>query len=331
MKAIFLRGSVPPAHEHPEKLLYKSVLQECEDIWSQLFYLFLLGDDGSHGELLYDRNGASKREFSENHFTEKWVDLSNYTPSFDPDVIICRGGFHYYDDFVKRFPKAKKVYYGAGRRYWPTTNFTDYDLFLVDSDRHYRDIRRKGKNVDMLIKPAALLFESAMDDVEKEYDVCFMANASQMSIKRHELLIRSLSGSGLKVLNIGNTNPSLIKLAKNLNVDITWAGWHLRKHLPEMITKCRVGVCCSNNIDSCPRVIPEYLACNVPVVVTDNVNFWSDHYITEETGLVVNERDLLSGIIKLMNKNCSPFNYYARNLSLYVASMGLHCQVSKIL
>lgn len=326
MNAIFLRGAVPPPHEHPEKLLYDRI-ENADDMWTQLFYYFLKEVDG-RGELLYQ---GEPRVFTvDEQFTEKWLSFKQYTPAFEPDVIISRGGFPYYDDFIKRFPNAKKVYYGAGRRFWPTTEFTDYDLFLVDDPRQRKVIQDKGKKVDMLLKPAATMFQP--HEVEKEYDVCFMANAAQRRIKRHDLLIKAVANSRLKVLNLGNTHPELIDMAKRLNADITWGGWSLRKHLPEQISKCWVGVCASgSDIDSCPRVIPEYLACGLPVVTTD-VKFWKTKYLQPETGYVVPDAGLKGGIVLALARAKAGGHdrvrkYYDLNIGMEVAAKRLADQV----
>jgi glycosyltransferase involved in cell wall biosynthesis len=284
---LFLRGAIPPKHEHPEKLLYGPI-EECEDMWTQWFHTALHLIPAAQGVLMYQ---GAKREYKvDDVFTERWVSsFQKHPPKQAPDVIIGRGGFPYYDHIMKKFPDAIRIYYGAGRRYYPAHMFKGYDAFLCDSPRQHNKVHTKYApgRARMFIKPAARLFQPAV--VQKEYDVCFMANAAQQGYKRHKLLIDSLAGSGLRVLNVGNTDKGLIKRAKDKGLDITWAGWHLRKHLPALISKCRVGVCCSTSADSCPRVIPEYLACGLPIVVTDNVNFWQDLYVTPETGMLASE------------------------------------------
>ena len=311
MNIIFLRGSVPPVNEHPEKLYYKTI-EECEDMWTQLFY-YLLQKNGSQGELLYI-NGNRKFRLN-NFFQERWVhNLKKTDISFVPDLIICRGGFPYYDDFIKRFPKAKKIYYGAGKRFFPQTPYTNYNLFLVDSEKQLQSVKAKGKNVKLLIKPAATLFKPL--NISKQYDICFMANASTSRIKRHELLLKSFAKSRYTVLNIGNTDKKFIKMAKELKVKTEWAGWHLRKELPKLINQCRVGICCSTNYDSCPRVIPEYLACNVPVVTTKNINFWHQKYINKNTGILVDENSLSNGVNYCISQKIEPYRYYNKNLSM---------------
>ena len=309
-KIVFLRGAVPPANENPDKLLYDKI-EECEDVWTQLFHA-LLARTGSVGELLYQ--GKSRTFKVDDSFTEKWVpSMAGYSPSFKPDIVIARGGFGYYDGFLSKYPKAKRVYYGAGERYAPEKNFKFYDLFLTDAPKHRKKIRARGGNAEFFVKPAARLF--APMPVEKKYDVCFMANATQSKIKRHKLVIESFKKTGLKVLNIGNTDKTLIRYAKSIGADVEWEGWKFRKFLPELISSCRVGLCCSTGIDSCPRVIPEYLACGLPVVVTNSVKMWRDKYITDSTGLSVGDDKIVSAVKRLLSAD-STRSYYEDNLSV---------------
>jgi len=305
MNIVFLRGSVPPSNEHPEKLRYSSI-QQCEDMWTQLFY-YIAKRLKAKAEVLY--SGNNKTAFVDGDFSEKWVDFKRYSPPFKPDIIVCRGGFSYYLNFIKRFKNVKKIYYGAGKRFYPE-GYSNYDLFFVDSPNQRDYILKRKKNVSLFIKPAATLFSPV--PCNKKYDVCFTANASQKTIKRHELLIKAVSKLGLKTLVIGNTDKSLMRQYKH----IRWAGWHLRKHLPALISSCKVGVCCSSNYDSCPRVIPEYLACNIPVVVTSNVNFWREKYITKHTGLCISDKRLAKGIDKCLRGTWHPHKYYQKYLDM---------------
>jgi glycosyltransferase involved in cell wall biosynthesis len=158
---------------------------------------------------------------------------------------------------------------------------------------------------------------------EKNYDVCFMANATQQSIKRHALLIEQFANTPHTILNLGNIDRKLVKLARQKNVDITWGDWSLRKFLPEKISQCRVGICCSTNYDSCPRVIPEYLACGLPVVATKNINFWQDKYINQKTGILVGDDYLVDGVKFLLDRMKSdveplldPLGHYERYICM---------------
>jgi len=202
---------------------------------------------------------------------------------------------------LKKYPKAFKIYYGAGQRYIPQDDIK-YDLNLVDSGRQREKLIKLGYNAHRFIKPAAKLFHPW--DVEKKYDVLFVGNGSHSRLKGHELMLRSFAGTNISILNIGNTDERLISLAKKLNVNIKWAGWHLRKDLPSFMSQCKLALVCTTDIDSCPRVIPEALACNLPVVITDNVHFWKRMYIKkDETGVICKrtEKDILKKVKYVLN------------------------------
>lgn len=333
---IFLRGSVPPADEHPDKLVYSDVEEDCEDQWTQLFYFTLkrMGPDWT-GELVYQ--GAKKRRkvvyesgcFKEVHTSS----IAKFPPEKEPTIIIARGGFPYYDSFVKRWPDAVKVYYGAGKRFYPMKKgqYSQYDLFLVDSKKQLDEVAARGKNVDLLLKPAATMFKPMA--VGKTYDVCFMANATQAAIKRHALLLEAFAGTDYKIMNIGNVDKQYVKMASKLDVNITWVGWKYRRDLPKLISQCKVGVVCSTNYDSCPRVIPEYLACGLPVVATNNINFDHAKYINKTTGVLVKEKNILSGVEKLLksDKSHDVVRYYRKELDMHNASTKLSEQLKELL
>jgi glycosyltransferase involved in cell wall biosynthesis len=321
MHIIFLRGAVPPKNEHPEKLEYDHI-DDCEDMWTQLLFT-VAKTMGADATLLY----KGPRTFVKRMHPDYPI-AEMHTPSFKDvtmvkkvDLIIARGGFPYYDKIMQRFPEAKKVYYGAGKRFYPTSSFKDYDLFLTDAPAQRDAIRKKGKRAELFIKPAATMFKPI--DVQKRYDVCFLANAKQRKIKRHDMLIDALDGR-ISALIVGNTDK---KLYTQCGDNITLGGWHLRHELPKLISQCKIGVCCSTGYDSCPRVIPEYLACNLPVVVTENVNFWTDKYIRVATGSVAPNtvtglRTRIEEAISFLESH-GPRDYYDANLSMDVAAKHL--------
>jgi glycosyltransferase involved in cell wall biosynthesis len=318
MRMLFLRGAVPPNNEHPEKLHY-GALYQCEDMWTHLFNE-LLKHNQATGELIYV---GGNRIVDNGRMVERWLPkLAVHKIKYEPDLIFCRGGFDYYEPFISqpRFQHTYKVYYGAGKRFYPTGKFTDYDLFLVDTPKQKQKIERLGGRAELFIKPAAPLFVPST--ATKQFDVCFMANATQAAIKGHKDLFIALRRTGLSILNIGNTSYAMKRLGERLGTDVTWGGWHLRRQLPKLISACRVGVCCSNSVDSCPRVIPEYLACDLPIVVANTVQFWREKYVTPATGCVTYMSQLAETVQDIIDNRTAyhPHQYYAQYLSVEQAA-----------
>ena len=111
MRLLFLRGKLP-LDFRPDRLEYNNI-DGCEDMWTVLCER--LSRKVDYTELWYYGNIKKKKRVTEK-FVERWIELSDI-PDSNPDIIIARGGFQDYKPIIKKFPKAKKVYYGAGVRF----------------------------------------------------------------------------------------------------------------------------------------------------------------------------------------------------------------------
>jgi len=311
---LMLRGQVP-RDRNPDEIVFDK-LEEVDDMWTMLFYNLLRERDV--GELWYWGDKREKK-FTYN-FTERWVmNFKKYKTDFVADVIFCRGGFPEYHSVLKRFPDAIKIYYGAGRRFLPQKGFRDYDIILQDSEEQKTICEKKFPNasVSLFKKPAAdnIFYPH---NVKKKYDICFPANGSQ-AFKGHDF-VYSTAPKDLKILNLGNS--SNIKKPKNVESYRV-----LRTEMAKNISMCRMGIVATRgNIDSCPRVIPEMLACDLPIVVLDRVRFWKGMYIESltssrsslSTGELADTENFWA-LVKFVLENTelySPRKYYDMHLSL---------------
>jgi len=320
MKLLMLRGEVP-TDRNPQEIVFDK-LEDCDDMWTHLFFAMVHDED--EAELWY-WGGEREHKFATN-FTERWVPLfATYNSNFCPDIIFCRGGFPQYHDVLKRFPFAIKIYYGAGRRFLPQPGFKDYDVILQDSPEQVEMCKQAFPHAltTLFIKPAAENIFYPMPEIEKEYDVCFPANGAQ-TFKGHDFVYSTVP-SDIKVLNLGN-NPRGFKYPKNVTSYRV-----LRPQMAENIAKCRMGIVASKaEIDSCPRVIPEMMACGIPVVVLDRVKFWQDKYIESALGSrspyatgEITGLDNFWKMIMFVLENLYLYDtarYYNLNLSLKIAA-----------
>ncbi len=329
MNFLMLRGQVPQ-DRNPQEIVFDRI-EDCDDVWTQLFFSLLNSDD--HGELWY-WNGNRTKRFTHN-FVERWLPtFQKHIIDFVPDVIFCRGGFQEYHDVLKRFPKAIKVYYGAGRRFLPQPGFHDYDIILQDSPEQVEICKAEFPKAltTLFIKPAP---DNIMYPVEadKEYDVCFPANAGQ-TFKGHKFIYKTVP-KDIKLLNLGN-NPRRYDHPNNVTSYRV-----LRPEIAKHYAKCKMGiVAVSSKIDSCPRVIPEMLACGLPIVVLDGVRFWKDRYIESvassrspwATGELVNKENFWNFVKFVLDnlKLYDPRKYYEHNLSLPVAAKFLKERINEI-
>jgi glycosyltransferase involved in cell wall biosynthesis len=115
----------------------------------------------------------------------------------------------------------------------------------------------------------------------------------------------------------------------------------LRTEIAKHYAKCKVGIVTVNSeTDSCPRVIPEMLACGLPIIVLDGVRFWRDKYIESatssrsqsSTGEVVNKENFWSFVLFVLNNLnlYNPRQYYKYNLSLPVAAKFLRGKIDEV-
>jgi hypothetical protein len=189
----------------------------------------------------------------------------------DYDFIFSRGGFDYYLSILNEHQNAYKIRYGAGRRYMPESDIK-YDLVLVDTIDQKKEVlaRYPDYNVHLWTKPAAKHFEY-MSGIKKEYDVCYIANEQQRAFKGVDWAYDT-APRDLKILHLGyhdSLNPPENVTCKRVD----------RIDMPKWINKCKVGIVPYSNVDSCPRVIPEILACGLPIFAFDSVNVDFSKYV----------------------------------------------------
>lgn len=312
MKLLFLRGSVPQDRD-PQQIMYDK-LEDCCDVWTQLANH--LSKDG-YGEIWYW--GGKRKVIYRENFIEKWVpSYKRHRLSFIPDVVFARGGFPQYDVVLNRYPKAYRIYYGAGRRFMPQSSFRNYNLILVDTPHQLKEVRKAFPKVrsELFIKPAAdNIFQP--HDKPKDYDVIFSSNEHKAGIKGHDFILPQFPND-LKMIQTGISSLKLRSRYPN----IKFTGWIPRQKLPALYNRSRIAVVCCTNVDSCPRVIPEALACGCPLLVLDSVNLWHDKYINQQTGRVASRKDFFIEMRKMINTytEYSPYKYYRENLSLEKAA-----------
>lgn len=314
MKFLFLRGQVPTDRD-PKQIMYDNI-ESCCDMWTQLAFSMVGPED--YGEIWY-WGGHRMQKFASN-FVERWIpNLKVAKHDFGADLIMTRGGFPQFDVVLHRHPNAKSIYYGAGKRFCPQSKFKNYNVVLVDSTEQQAIVASKFPNSksSVFVKPAAdNIFYPEV--AEKKYDVIFVPNMYSKR-KRCEFFLGGVPDS-MKVLAVGKIGKAAIKKSH-----IDYAGWVPRSHLRSMYASAKVAVCPSSGGDSCPRVVPESLACDVPVLVSEDVNVWREKYINEQTG----RSSSISGFFDELQdmvynfKEFEPYKYYKQNLSIDVATQFL--------
>ncbi len=321
MRLLFLRGQVP-TDRNPKQIMYDN-LAECCDMWTQLAAELAIK---GHGEVWY-WGGKRKVKYRPN-FVERWIpNFRSAKCPFQPNVIFTRGGFAEYDMVLRRYPKAFKIYYGAGRRYVPRSKFQKYNLIINDSPDQLRQTRKKFPKIksSLFVKPAAdNIFKP--HEAEKRFDVIFVGNEHRSGYKGHGFILKT-TPPDVKMIQVGIASKRLKRTFRN----VKFTGWVPRKRLPLLYAQSKIAVISCEGVDSCPRVIPEALACGCPVLITQKTRFWHERYINEKTGVLCPREKYVKTLRSMLERyeTFDPYSYYRDHLSLEHAATYLKSLMEK--
>lgn len=306
MNLLFLRGQLPV--DRPVAQITFSSLAENDDMWTHYAHE-IVRLTGGRGELWYEKG---KREVAYTPtFTERWVKrYASTTCAFQPDLVFARGGFDFMAVEARRHPNACKVYYGAGARAVPKAG-GPWDLVLVDTPAQLAVARKRKYRAELFIKPAA---ENVFFPVTKapQYDIIYVANYSKTANKGHSFILPALADH--KFLHVGISRKKWRLAYPNG----TFAGWVPRRQMAEHYASAKLAVVWTRGQDSCPRVVPEALACDCPVLIgcTTKLNF--DLYVTPQSGRVFDKSSFAHTLRDMLNEHATftPRQHYDSRLSL---------------
>ena len=303
MKLLMLRGAVPK-DRNPKEIMFDSIDHD-DDIWTNLAYG--LGDEV---EIAYW--GGNRETVYDDKCVVRWVkSFKHYEPIFEPDIIWARGGFPEYLPILRRFPNAKKIYYGSGIRYIPNDDIK-YHMVLCDTVAQKIKLAKKGYNAKLYIKPSVDIFKPIQ--VTKKYDIAFVANGGQAKIKNIKWVYKTVP-KDLKVLHLGL--PSKYKPPENVKCVRA-----IKSDMPKLLNMCKIGIIPYSSYDSAPRALIEMIACGLPIVVSDEVNIWQEKYIDDAwTGEISNKKffwDTVRSVLK-RRKSFRARQYYEEYLDMYTA------------
>ena len=240
-------------------------------------------------EIWYGENSEHPRGFFchstgliERYFREDYVSTEIEKV---PDVLFVRGDHKEYYPVIERFTGSKLVYYPSGHYYCPNTKFP-WDLCFVEDPRQLKEVKEKTNAETALFKKSCVDKYFTFWNCEKKYDVCFIGGAAEYKGKRILLLKDILDALDRKisVLVLGLKSKKLEEEFKDYPVH--FQGFVNRKMIGNYMSKCRMGlVLATVKGNGSPRVIQEFLAAGLPIVVSDKT-VYSDYYINDRTGYV---------------------------------------------
>jgi hypothetical protein len=258
MKLLFLRGKA----DRKGEIAFKSIEDE-NDTWTHLAYAMTGPQDTT--KVLYW--GGHRKVYYSDNFSVCWVDSLKHYSGMNPDTIIARGGFDEYVPILREFRNVLKVYYGANHGCIPKDGIK-YNLILCDSPAQKAKAEKHGYRAELFFKSAPPSFSPR--EVEKKYD-CLLSAIWPADARKNVRWVYKTIPRNLKVLQLGHSP----KFAVPRNVTVKNIA---KRKVPKAISKCRVVIAPYKAPDSCPRIVPESLACGVPVVALNKFHIWREKY-----------------------------------------------------
>lgn len=314
MNLLMLRGQLP-SDRAVDQIAFRT-LDDNDDMWTHLAHEIALQTDG-YAEVWYEKGDRVTRYNS--RLTERWVPRYQSTPcGFQPDIVLARGGFPFQLEKARQYPKACKIYYGAGERAVPKAG-QPWDLVLVDTEAQRANAKSRGYASLMFVKPAAdSIFRPVV--AERVFDVIMVANHNPNTNKGHRFVLPATAG--LRVLHVG-----LDRGRKWMAMwpHVKFVGWRPRREHPGFYAQARVAVVWAVGKDSCPRVVPEALACDTPVIVSRAVTLNQGLYVTDATGCIADKATFRESIELLIERApfMQPRVHYDAFLSLSCSARGI--------
>ena len=235
-----------------------------------------------------------------------------------PDVLFVRGDHKEYYPVVASCSFAQRVYYPSGNYFIPNCDF-NWDVCFVEDQRQVNEVNEKTGADIFLFKKSCVDKYFLYWNEPKKYDLCVVCNAPQYKRKRFLLLKDVLDNMEKETtaLVIGLTSKKVMKEFKNYPV--TFSGFVGRKEIGRYMSQCKIGLVLSSaEGEGSPRVIQEFLASNIPVVITEQ-GIYSSYYINEKTGRTARVSDSLGKICTKVLERYSqyrPRDYFIENLSM---------------
>jgi len=218
-------------------------------------------------------------------------------------------------------PDSFKLIYTQWWKPWKAPHLERYDLCLVDEQDHARKVKTHYPHV------RAAVWDKLIDEREhfpipreKEFDLCLIAFLRPR--KNHRLLIEAMArlpDRNLSLVCVGGDSKGhqagLEALAAELNVRVEFTGVLSKEEVNDVINRSRIGVMASER-DAAPRVVLEYMAADVPVLVNGELRAGL-RYVGPKAGLICPPEEFDQGIVRMLGNldAYSPRAYFLEHYS----------------
>jgi len=278
------------------KYMIKDKIEDVDDFYVLLINELLEKEFIDSAEIWYWGKPSFNFTYESGLRMRCFESFNSIDNSIDFDIIFARGGFLEYVPVLKLFKNAKRIYYGAGARFSPPDGL-DYDLILTDTIERLSINESKFPNSKHRLFLKGYKPPKLFDVVVKYFDIC---NVTSIPInKGQEVLAKAIDKTELNFLNIGDYNMDMAVLYDPMNSIFT--GSIERNVVFQHIQNCRLGFVGAHAKSGNPRVIVEYMAAGIPIVMLDDINV-DVKYIPNFFCTVTNHKNLRDTIFNALKK-----------------------------
>ena len=237
------------------------------------------------------------------------ADFARYVEADGPPDIIFVSGHHFPPNMAQIFELCRsslKIVYSKDWEPWKVRRLDLYDLCLVDEGWQIDEVRAHHPAVQCAVWDKLIDYDSSHFPIptDKAYDVCYVAHFRKR--KNHELLFRSLAKLRERKLTCvcvgadrGGRRALLERMAAELEINVEFVGRVSKDEVNRYVNQSRIGVTCAKR-DAAPRVVLEYMAADVPVLVNSEL-LAGTRYVGPTAGLVRPPEEFHLGIAEILD------------------------------
>lgn len=234
----------------------------------------------------------------------------------DFDFVFTRGGFPEYRKIIGKANKTKKIYYGAGNRYFPQDKF-HYDAILVDTKERLEANHKKYPDTVHRIFIKGYKPPKVTQPIEKEFNVCHCSIVDRL--RGQEELGAALKGTNLSVLTVGPYKEKTKRLYESYNLHCEFTGYIPRNEVHKQMRRCKVGFIGFHKTGSgTPRTLIEFMAAGVPIILLPDVHvssIYTPGFSTIKSTSKSLRTDLINSELQYYDTEMI-LEYYDKNFSL---------------
>lgn len=237
-----------------------------------------------------------------------WVEGRRFPPNLHQILELC--------------PDSFKVFYSQNWKPWEMEGLDGYDLCLVDEEWQVRRVKKRYPDLHCAVWDKLIDYETGHYpiDCEKTYDLCYAADLRPR--KDHELLFQAMAkvtSRKLTAVCLGGDykggRARLERLVDKLGVSVEFTGELRKPEVNAQVNRSRIGVIAAKR-DAAPRIILEYMASGVPLLVNAELRAGT-RYAGAEAGLLRSPEEFHLGIEEILDNydRFSPRRYFLEHFS----------------